>query len=223
MTSRKPPVRSQTPITIHQNRGALERVLDLARAPLFPGESEAEYVAFAERFVSTTKPADAIEEILVRDVIDLTWECFRLRRIKAGLVKANMRDGVGKILTTVGGGENGNPAVRELSEAWAAGDREARAEVQRVLEEANLSLDEVTANTVDANLDSFERLDRMLASSEARRNNALREIDRHREAFGAATRRALDDAVDVEFRDVETGETIEKPHTDCEHGGGERP
>jgi hypothetical protein len=46
----------------------------------------------------------------------------------------------------------------------------------------------------------------MLASAEARRNNALREIDRHREALGAAMRRAVDVVEDAEFREVETGE-----------------
>ena len=62
------------------------------------------------------------------------------------------------------------------------------------------------AETLSRTIDSFERMDRMLASAEARRNNALREIDRHREALGAAMRRAVDEVEDVECRDVETGE-----------------
>ena len=52
----------------------------------------------------------------------------------------------------------------------------------------------------------FERFDRILASSEARRNNALREIDRHRAALGGAVRQAIDEVQDAEFRDVDTGE-----------------
>jgi hypothetical protein len=55
-------------------------------------------------------------------------------------------------------------------------------------------------------IDTFERIDRMLSSSETRRNDALREIDRHRSALGAAVRQAIDKVEDVEFRDVETGE-----------------
>ena len=46
----------------------------------------------------------------------------------------------------------------------------------------------------------------MLGSSETRRNNALREIERHRAAFGAWMRNAVDEVEDAEFRDVETGE-----------------
>ena len=46
----------------------------------------------------------------------------------------------------------------------------------------------------------------MQASAEARRNNALREIDRHREAAGAAARRAIDEVEDAEFSEVGAGE-----------------
>jgi hypothetical protein len=42
---------------------------------------------------------------------------------------------------------------------------------------------------------------------EARRNNALREIDRHREALGGALRQSIEEIEDADFRDVETGET----------------
>ena len=47
---------------------------------------------------------------------------------------------------------------------------------------------------------------RLLASSEAPRNNALREIERHRAALGSAVRQAIDEIQDAEFRDVDTGE-----------------
>ena len=76
-----------------------------------------------------------------------------------------------------------------------------------MLDKAGLTIDEVTAMTLESKLDSFERLDRMLASAEARRNNALHEIDRHRSALGAAARHAIDEVEDADFQDVETGAT----------------
>ena len=81
----------------------------------------------------------------------------------------------------------------------------------RALNEAGLTIDEATAKTLESKIDIFERIDRMLASAEARRNNALREIDRHRDAAGAAVRRAIDEVEDVEFRDIETGEVSGEP------------
>jgi hypothetical protein len=87
-----------------------------------------------------------------------------------------------------------------------AGDKRARKEVTRALAVAGLSMDEVTATTLELNLETFERIERLLSGAEVRRNNALREIDRHRSAYGAAIRRTLDEVEDVEFRDVESGE-----------------
>ena len=42
----------------------------------------------------------------------------------------------------------------------------------------------------------------MIASAEARRGNALREIDRHRAALGAALR-AISEAKDAEYTELE--------------------
>ena len=94
----------------------------------------------------------------------------------------------------------------ELGESWAAGNDAARTKVDVILNKAGLTVDEATARTLENKLDSFERLDRMLASAEARRNNAFREIDRHRDALGGGVRRSIEEIEDAEFRDVETGE-----------------
>jgi hypothetical protein len=69
-----------------------------------------------------------------------------------------------------------------------------------------LTIDEAVAKTLESKLASFEQLDRMLSSAEARRNNALREIDRHRETLGRGVRRSTEEIEDAEFRDIETGD-----------------
>ena len=150
--------------------------------PLLPGEKEADYATIAARIVSASGPGDAIEEFLIRDVVDLTWEILRLRRAKAGILKSSMGDGVRNFLFSVGLALESTT----LSLGWAAGDDCARNKLDAILTRAGLTIDEVTARTLESKLNSFERLDRMLASAEARRNNALREIDRHREALGGA-------------------------------------
>ena len=94
----------------------------------------------------------------------------------------------------------------ELAADWAAGKKAAQKTVAAALQKAQLTMEDVMAETLEGKIDSFERFDRLLASSEARRNNALREIERHRAAFGAAVRQAVDEIQDAEFRDVDTGE-----------------
>ena len=179
----------------------LERVLGVAAPPLTPGENEGQYASLAARIVAGARPRDAIEELLTRDVIDLTWEILRLRRVKAGIMNASMHQGVESIMDRLGYVDTGDSAKK-----WAAGDKQLRKEVTRALAAAGLSMDEVTAITLERKLDSFERIERLLSGVEVRRNNALREIDRHRSAYGAAVRQTLDEVEDVEFRDIESGE-----------------
>lgn len=59
-----------------------------------PGERQADYAGVAVGIVKAAQPRDAIEEFLVRDVVELTWEVLRLRRVKAGILRASMRWGV---------------------------------------------------------------------------------------------------------------------------------
>ncbi len=181
----------------------INRVVAIAPAPLLPGEQEVEYVTHVARFVAVAKPRDAIEEILTRDAIDLTWEILRLRRMKVGLLRASMGSGIRRVMSSLG--YNAVSAV-EIATRWAAGEKTAKNEVAAALKKAQLTMEDVIAKTLEDRIDPFERFDRMLASSEARRNNALREIERHRAALGAAVRQAIDEVQDAEFRDVDTGE-----------------
>jgi hypothetical protein len=162
---------------------------------------EADYLGVATRMVAVAQPKDAIEEFLTRDVVDLTWEILRLRRSKGGLLRAAASKGVLRILFTIGY----HGYADEFAPKWASGNASYRDEFEEMLKEAGFTMDEVMAEAFAAVIDPFERIDRLLASAEARRNNALREIDRHREALGAAVRRGVDEVQDAEFQDVETG------------------
>ncbi len=119
----------------------IERVLAVAPSAVLPGENATEYQMLAERFVATAKPKDAIEEMLLRDVIDLTWEELRLRRMKGELLKASASRGVNAFLDEIGHSDGGVLYRRELSERWAAGDREAQKEVASALTKAGLTID----------------------------------------------------------------------------------
>jgi len=181
----------------------VDRVVGIAPAPLLPGEREDDYVNVIARVVTVAQPRDAIEKFLTRDAIDLTWEILRLRRMKVGLLRASMGRGIESIMRGLGY----NPvAAGKLAAGWASGEKSAKNEVAGTLQKAQLAIEDVMAKTLEGEIDSFERFDRILASSEARRNNALREIDRHRAALGGAVRQAIDEVQDAEFRDVDTGE-----------------
>jgi hypothetical protein len=188
----------------------LDRVVTIAPSPLLPGEKQADYAEIALRIVKGAQARDAVEEFLTRDVIDLTWDILRLRRMKAGLLRASAARGVRAILSTIGYSDFSGQG--RFAEEWARGKASTRQEFSEILKKAGLTMDDAMAEAFAKEIDSFERrFDRMLASAEARRNNALREIDRHRSALGAAVRQVVDEVEDAEFRDVEAGEVSGGP------------
>ena len=67
------------------------------------------------------------------------------------------------------------------------------------------TLEAVRAKAFVASIDVIERIDRMVMAAKARRNAALRELERHRAALAEALRRATDDVVDADFEDVAAG------------------
>lgn len=196
------------PSSVTRSAGAdiVQRIVGIAPAPLLPGDAEADYLGVAGRIVAVAQPKDAIEEFLTRDVVDLTWEILRLRRLKGGLLRAAASKGVRRILSTIGYGQGLDMRRSdEFATEWASGNASTRTEFLKILKKADLTMNEVMAEAFAEVIDPFERIDRLIASAEARRNNALRETDRHREALGAAMRRAVDVVQDAEFQDAEVG------------------
>jgi hypothetical protein len=139
--------------TLRQSATSWGRVVAIAPAPLLPGEKETDYAEVALRIVRAAKPRDAIEEFLIRDVVDLTWEILRLRRVKAGILTASAGDGVNWVLAGVG-----HPYKERdtLCHGWLAGDKRARTKVEAILTKAGMTIDEVTAKTLQSNLNSFD-------------------------------------------------------------------
>jgi len=85
---------------------------------------------------------------------------------------------------------------------WAARDEATMREVDALLASAGLTMDSVMAQTLRLHIDEIERIDRMVASAEARRNTALRELDRHRAELAQRLRRVTEEIEDAEFEVV---------------------
>jgi hypothetical protein len=174
-----------------------------AHSPLGPpslidGEDRTAFDDFAARVSSAVRPKDFLEEIWLRDVVDLSWECLRMRRLKAKLISAAMSSGLHRLLEPlVGYGD-----ASELCSQWETRDRKAMKQVNNYLADVGATMETVTAWTLSKNIDTIERMDRMIMSAEARRNAALREVDRHRASLAQVLRQASDDVVEADFEDV---------------------
>mgnify|MGYP001766587618 FL=1 len=123
---------------------------------------------------------------------------MRLRRLKAQLMEAEAHKGLERLLT---------PLVdalrrRTLVEGWAARSASAVRDVNSILKKAGLGQDAIHAQTFSLKLDTFERIDRMIMQTEARRNASLREIDRHRDVLAQRLRETSKEIVDAEFAEI---------------------
>jgi hypothetical protein len=169
----------------------------LGPRPLIDGEDGTNYDVILERISADVAPADFVEEIWVRNVVDLVWESIRLRHLKSQLLRAAAHEGLARVLRPLLDWASAN----QLSTQWALGEEEATAEVERLLGRTGLTIDAVMAQTLAVRIDDVERIDRMVIIAEARRDAVLREIRSRRAAFGQALRRA-GQAIDAEFEDV---------------------
>jgi len=166
-----------------------------APAPIVPGEDASTYHDLRARIFDDAKPHGILEELWVRDVVEVVWDVVRLRRCKAWLLTACAQEGMRKVLNSLG---EIQPCT--LSMGWAARDEAAMAQVNARLAAAGLTMDAVMARTFEAKLDEIERMEHMLTRAEARRAAALRELERHRSTFAQTLRRAAGAAEDAELK-----------------------
>ena len=154
---------------------------------LIAGENASSYEELLARVTAALKPADIMEEIWVRDMVDLVWETLRLRRLKASLLAACANEGVYKLL---------NALVCDdafgISRAWLARDPAAVEHVEAALENAGMSMDAVMARTLSVTMADIVRIDRMTMAAEARRSAVQREIEQYRAGFAQRLRGAVD-------------------------------
>jgi hypothetical protein len=162
--------------------------------PVIAGESRAAYDELLGRMTRTLAPADVIEHMFLRDVVDLAWEVLRLRRLKANLMACAAHQGVATLL---------RPLIEEdsdralLARGWAARRDGAVEKVESLLAAAGFGPDHVAAATFASASYDMERIDRMMAAAERRRNSALFNVEYHRERFGRALRRELDEVTET--------------------------
>jgi len=177
---------------------------------LVDGDDAPTYARLAARIRAAVAPTNVIEEILARDVADLTWDVVRLRRLKAGMFRVGASDGMAEVMR----GLEAPIVGRAKLWGWAARDPVAVNAVNAQLSAAGLDMSDVTAGTFAARLDQFDRIERMLAAAEARRAAALHAIDNRRAA--ERVRKAAEEAEREAAPTVEEGEFSLVPGTQGE-------
>ena len=170
----------------------------LGKPFLLPNEDTTAYEQLAAQFRDAVQPKDVIEEILVRDAIDLTWEIHRLKDYKRQLLQSEREASLEKILHKF---LNRRDYEKQTIENWKEGDADAIKIVNGFLRDKGLDPSAIDAFSFRSQLDDVERFDRLIMQQEARRVAHLREVDRHRLALGTILRETV--------ASIDDGKTIE--------------
>lgn len=195
---------------------ALPRHLDflLEDRPLLEGEDPQQYDALLRELVQELGPRSALEAICIKDVVDLIWEAKRFRGWKQQILGQARLKAIKSLLFPVIVANHqeiqfilgANPEVEAeaLALGWLQGDKKAAASCEKLLRARGLTAADITAAAFHQALPEIERIDRMAAAADARRDTLLREIERKRASLGQPLQAAADDILDVE--PAETGE-----------------
>ncbi len=176
----------------------------LPATPLTDGEAMADYQAFHASCRRAAGPKDAIEEVWLQDFIDYTWEARRLRRMKASIVKSERKDAVKSLVQDcLDDTTSAYHEARSLTRAWSRSEKEGTARVEALLEEHGHDAGTIIAKAIHRNLDILERLDKLIASYEYRRDAALRELEKRRDLLAKRARRFADTVItDAEVEEI---------------------
>ena len=109
--------------------GAVMRVL--AQRPLVAGETVADYDDLFGRVAAAVAPADAIEWIWVKDVVDLVWEARRLRRMRDAVLTTARLEALAHRLSPILKADGRLEAAASaeagrLARGWTRGEPRAR-------------------------------------------------------------------------------------------------
>jgi hypothetical protein len=162
--------------------------------PLLEGEDSAAYDKIFIHISTAVKPSDTLEDIWVRDVVDLQWDVLRWRRLKMNLMAAGLRTKLNQLI------KDSNDLVND----FAARKPNAIKRVNRMLASAGLTLDAIMAQALAPNLAQIECIERMTAKAEERRDGALREVELHRAMVARTLRRSIETVEDAEYQAVDT-------------------
>ncbi len=175
---------------------------------LLPGEDAEAFAALRQYLFETVKPADFIETMAINDLLNLTWETRRLRRLRAKMLETSDHEGLQQIVGTL---LNSRYDAAELTRDWALGGRKASGNLAEIMKAVNIDRDAIQAQTLAAKLNTYEAIDRMIERADARRIVIMRELDRHREALARRIKDAVAEIEDATFEvvDLDVSEAAE--------------
>ncbi len=161
-------------VTVRKRARVTEAAKGLLSEPVvLPTEDVEDYDRLAREITKAINPKDFIERIWVQDILDHTWEIRRLRRLKVHLVELMDAKGLRVPIGLLA------PRLKDV-------DKQRQEELR-------------VANTLIANLATYQIIDALLMVAESSRAITFREIERRRHGLAALLRKVSEEIIEGEF------------------------
>lgn len=190
-------------------------------APVLESENSDAYDELLECVTGTIKPLDIVEDVWVRELVDLIWEVRRYQEYRSLMLKAAIPKGLVEVLNPFVnestqfrfqvreadlynqyGMFTSTPSI-ELANDWTCRKPEGIKRVNEVLHNGQMTMKDVEARAMMLTFDQFERFDRFIARLEARRDGLLAQIERRRATLAEFRRHVAREAENAEFETVD--------------------
>jgi hypothetical protein len=164
----------------------------LGPPPVLRAECAQSYDEIIGRLMECLAPRDFMEQMLIREFADCTWEMARYTRHKT----LALERGFSEYLEF--------PGQDALAERLAEHNREPDNVRDGLIDEDEaIAVELDTAHALQRSLGYHERLDKLLITATARRNNVLEQIERYRDGLGHPLRQVSDQIIEAESNGVE--------------------
>jgi len=186
----------------------------LGPPPVLSTENAKAYDEIVARLIESLMPQDFLEQLLIMQLADYTWEIMRCTRHKTLAIERKFQQHREFQARRAKIAAQNRDKLRSLAQS----DRKPVTEIGRMLELEDVfdggveDVDEILnhppveldhARAFEANIVYEGQLDQLQNSAVGKRNDVLEQLERYRHGLGRRARKASDEIIDVEFNDAE--------------------
>src|SRR5208282_1661310 len=181
---------------------------------IIEGEDPERYEKVLSEVGAAAQPIDFIDWLLVKDIVDLTWEIQRTHLRRERLMRTQRVSSLQAVIFSVLYSDydpysaKKDPTVSPIAAKWAQGDIKGIKRVEELLSQAGLSMADVDLESLSEISKTSHELDRLDEHDErlaGRRDEILRQIERRRSGWAKLVRRASEEIVEGEFHELPSG------------------
>jgi hypothetical protein len=166
---------------------------------LLPGEDRQDFEAIRQMMIDDIKPETNLEWLWVFDLVELSWEILRYRRLKQKILQASRVQAIEAVLQRLDGAgmpecalQNMRLQTKRNATEWLEEPGAAK-EIETRLERHRIDVVAINAEVFIQTRDTFALFDGLMQSAQSRRFILLREINSRR---GSVAQKLSENAIE---------------------------